>query len=582
MKDRPSRAYEFGDFRVDAGERQLLLRGVPVALAPKAFDTLLYLVQHSGRLLGKDELMAAVWPDTVVEQNNLNQSISALRRALGEGREEHDYIVTVPGHGYRFVVDVREITKPAADTGAPEKTIAVLPFVNMSSDPENQYFCDGLAEELLNALAKIEGLNVAARTSAFSFKGKSTPIGEVARALGVDTILEGSVRWSGVRVRITAQLISAENGYHMWSERYEREVEMSGIFDVQDEITRAVVNALEVRLLGRQVPVLKRYTYNPEAHELYLRGRYFWFKFPSKEYEKSRDYYERAIQVDPGYALAHAGLAEFYGFGVANGFLPPSNEIWSKAAAAAERALALDAALPDAYNVMAGVKQFSGDRAGAEGDLKRVIEANPNYSEGRHHYAYLLLENGRLEEACAQMKVALALEPLSVPYNRMLAMLHYRMRDHDRAVRQYRKALELDPNDAFTRELLGDVYEQQGMEREAVVEWVRALTLIGQGKSAAKLQRTFAASGFAAAVRIVWRQKLEQLEERNKRGEYVTAMNFALAYTRLRDKDEAFAWLTRAAGERNAPIYAINSDPVYDPLRADPRFAAILDRIKFQ
>jgi TolB-like protein len=208
--------YEFEDFRLDAAERVLRKRGAPVPLTPRVFDTLLYFVRHRGKVLGKDELMQKIWPDAVVEENNLNQNVSTLRRVLGETRGENRFIVTVPGHGYRFVADVRMGTaEAAAVVTAQSKTIAVLPFANISADPENEYFCDGLAEELLNALAKVEGLKVAARTSAFAFKGKNTNISEIADVLGVSTILEGSVRRSGTHLRITVQLVNTSDGYHL-------------------------------------------------------------------------------------------------------------------------------------------------------------------------------------------------------------------------------------------------------------------------------------------------------------------------------------------------------------------------------
>jgi tetratricopeptide (TPR) repeat protein len=349
---------------------------------------------------------------------------------------------------------------------------------------------------------------------------------------------------------------------------------------LQSEIARDVANKLRTRLSGaEQQKLTKRYTENAEAYQLYLKGRYYWYKFPAKEFEKSRDYYQQAIDVDPNYALAYAGLAEYYGFGAATGFLPPSDENWSKSEAAARKALALDDALPDAYNAMSGFKQFNNDRAGAERELRRAIELNPNYAEGRRHYAMFLIEDGRSEEALAQMRKGLELEPLSVPSNRDLAMIFYRTRQYDRAIEQYQKTLELDPNDAFTHELLGDTYEQKGMQKEAVAEWSRALRLTGDNESATMLERTFAASGFNAAVRALWQKKLERFNEKAKRGEYVPAMNYALAYTRLADKEQAFAWLAKAEQERNGLIFQAILDPRNDSLHDDPRYQNLLRRV---
>jgi adenylate cyclase len=267
--------YEFGPFCVDANKRLLARDGSPVPLTPKVFDTLLHLVQHSGTALGKDEIMKAIWPDTLVEENNLNQNISILRRVLGDGRTEPRYIATVPGYGYQFVAKVRSSReRSSALSPADGASIAVLPFTNLSADSSNQYFCDGLAEELINALAKLEQIRVVARTSAFSFKDKEADVREIGRKLKVSTVLEGSVRKSGNRLRITVQLINAVNGYHLWSERYD--TEMQDIFDVQDEITLAVVGALKLKLLGKEKSaILKHHTENPSAYLLYLKGQYY-------------------------------------------------------------------------------------------------------------------------------------------------------------------------------------------------------------------------------------------------------------------------------------------------------------------
>jgi tetratricopeptide (TPR) repeat protein len=241
--------------------------------------------------------------------------------------------------------------------------------------------------------------------------------------------------------------------------------------------------------------------------------------------------------------------------------------------------LALDDTLPDAHNALAGVKQFNNDRVSAERELRRAIELNPNYAEGRDHYAQYLSEAGRFEESLAQIKKVLELEPLSVRYNRGLAMFFYRTREYDRAIEQYQKTLELDPNDAFTHELLGNTYEQKGMQKEAVAEWSKALRLTEDNDAAAILERDFAASGFNVAVRALWQRKLEHLNEKVKRGEYVPAMNYARAYTRLMDKEQAFTWLAKAEHEGNGLIFDVKLEPIYDSLRDDARFQDLLRRV---
>ncbi|MEP6636000.1 MAG: tetratricopeptide repeat protein [Acidobacteriota bacterium] len=566
--------YEFDAFRLDAAQRVLLRLGEPVPLTPRVFDTLLYLVQHHGKVIEKDELMREIWQDAVVEENNLNQNVSTLRRVFGESRGENRFIVTVPGHGYRFAADVRKSTGRAAEI-LPGKTIAVLPFVNMSPDPENEYFCDGLAEELLNALARIEGLKVSSRTSVFTFKGKNAAVEEIGRALGVSSILEGSVRQSGSRLRITVQLVNVSDGYHLWSERYDRE--MRDIFDVQDEITLAVVNALKVTLLGGQKAVaLKRYTKNTKAYHLYLKGRYFWFKSAPQEFRKSRDYFQQAVEVDPDYALGYFGLASYYGFASSWGMMPPK-EGWPRMELATSKALALDDTVAEVHHGLAALRWvYFRDWTGADAAFQRAIELNPQIGAIHSHYSIYLTVVGRSDEAIAEGKRALVLDPLFIRAHRNQGARFYHARRYVEAVQQHLEALELDPNDAQVREELGDVYEQMGLSSEAITEWERAMLLSGDSESSALLRRTYDEEGFTTALEAVARKRLAWLTAAAKQGQYVPVVGFARACLRMGDKEEALRWLEKAVEERNALSLLINSDPFYDSLRADPRFATIV------
>lgn len=572
------------EFSLDAAKRLLRRRGKPVSLTPRVLDTLLYLVQHQGRVLEKEELMRALWPDSFVEENNLTQNISTLRQMFGESRGENRYIVTVPGRGYRFAAEVKTnaghmVTPPAQ----PDKTIAVLAFENMSADPENEYFCDGLAEELLNAFSKIEGLRVAARTSAFSFKGKNVNVREIGKTLGVNTILEGSVRRSGHRLRITAQLIDATNGYHLWSESYDREIEMRDIFDVQDEITLAVVDALKGNLLGaKKGAVLKRQTENTEAYHLYLKGRYYWFKSTPEEFRQSRDYFQRAVEADPSYALGHTGLAYFYGFASSWGMMPPS-EGWPKMEMAIVKAMELDDDLAEVHNGLAALKWiYRRDWVGAEQELKRALELNPNFAEAHNVYGIYLAGKGQLDEAIGECRQALALDPLSLRFNRFLGNWFYFARRYDDAIQQYHQALELDPNNAAVHEDLGDAYEQRGMYPEAVAAWRQGLNLAGDKELAAILDSIYDEEGFPGVVRRMARTKLERLSGKSERGEYVPAIFHARTQLRLGNEEEALRWLEKAGEERNAYSLLIKSDPFYDSLRVDPRFVAILRGINLE
>ncbi len=581
MPDPQTHIYAFGDFRLDAARRLLLGQdGTPLPLTPKAFETLLYLVERVGAVLSKDELMRAIWPDTAVEENNLNQNISTLRRALGESRGERRYIVTVPGRGYRFVAEVRALADTGRRAAAEGTSIAVLPFVNMSAEQDNEYFCDGLAEELINALSKLEQLHVVARTSAFAFKGRESDVREIGRKLNVSTVVEGSVRKSGNRLRITVQLINAADGYHLWSERYDRELEMKDIFDVQDEITLAVVDALKVKLPGKErAAALKHHTNNPEAYLLYLKGLYYRWKTAPEEFRKCRDYYQRAVEVDPSFALGYFGLDSYYGYGAAWGILSP-DEGWPQAEAAIAKTLALDDTLPEVHLARAAHKLvYHREWGEAARGIERIARQHPKYDEIHHLYSFYLLTVGRFEEAIAESRRALECDPLSLSYSRFLGVCFYFARRYDEAVAQYREALELDPNNAAVHESLGDAFEQQGLCDAAVAAWQRAMTLAGDDELAAILSRAYAAGDFASAVRAVAQERLERMRARADRGEYVPAVDYARAYLRCGDEAQAFHWLEQACAERNVYPLLMNSDPFYDSLRPDPRFAALVRRV---
>ncbi|MEO8042066.1 MAG: tetratricopeptide repeat protein, partial [Acidobacteriota bacterium] len=366
-----------------------------------------------------------------------------------------------------------------------------------------------------------------------------------------------------------------------WKQTYYKS--FANLVVLQHDVSRDVADNLEIKLSGGDEKLLaKNSTQNAEAYQLYLRGRYFWMKFPAKDFEKCRNYYQRAVEKDPSYALAYAGLAEYYGFAAATGLSPPS-ENWPLSEAAAKKALELDDTLPDAHNAMAGVLQFSNDRAGAEQQLRSAIELNPNYAEGRNHYAVFLMESDRIEESFVQIRKVLELEPLSVRYNYVLAILLYSTRDFGRAIDQIRKTLELDPENPSLHEFLGGAFEQKGMFKEAILEWSRALRIYEDDQTATLLEGTFSSNGFRPAVQALWRTRLEKLKEESRRGEYVPAMKYVLAYVRLDNNELAIDAVVKAEGERNSLINDFRLDPVYDGLRSemrrDPRFDSIVKKL---
>jgi tetratricopeptide (TPR) repeat protein len=321
--------------------------------------------------------------------------------------------------------------------------------------------------------------------------------------------------------------------------------------------------------LADEQKLAKNYTQNTEAYQAYLKGLYYWNKGPAPGYEKSRDYFQQAIDLDPSYALAHSGLALFYSYAAANGLLPP-DENWPKTEAEANKALALDETLAESYNPLAAVKlYYYRDWPAAERYFRRGIELDPNFAEIHNHYALCLYLFGQNEEALTEIQRAVELEPLSLRFNLSRGMILFSLRQYDRAIDQLRKTLELEPNFALAHEWLGNAYEQKGMHKEAIAEWGKALTLNDEGELASTLERAYAASGFETAVRALAQKKLERLNEKTGRGDYVPAIEYVTAYTRLGEKEQAFAWLTKAVEERNRFALEIKVNPIFDNLRSD-------------
>ncbi len=477
--------------------------------------------------------------------------------------------------------DPHSLEAPTAPQRARQEvtSIAVLPFVNMSADSENEYFCDGLSEELLNALTRVENLKVAARTSAFSFKGKNVTASGIARALNVTSILEGSVRKSGNKLRISVQLVNATDGYQLWSERYDRELQ--DIFDVQDEIALSVVDALKVTLLkGEQAAVLKRYTENVEAYQLYLKGRFYWWKSTPEDFHKSREFFQRAVEADPNYALGYCGLSSYYGFGSAFAMVPP--EIgWPKAIEANNKATALDDSLPEVHNDLAGISMvYYRNPAAAEREARRAIELNPKFQEIHYLYSNYLITRNRFDEAIAAAREAVELDPLSLRVNHNLAFTYYLTHRYDESVKQYRQALELDEHNPLAHEGLSDALEQAREFEDAITHRATALQLTGKAGAANLLQNVFAEKGFAPAMQALAEKEVEELKAATSAGQYIPAIKFVRTYVRLGEIDQAFLWFEKACAERNVFALFIQTDPFYDRLRRDARFDEILHRFQ--
>ena len=461
----------------------------------------------------------------------------------------------------------------AATNSASQKSIAVLPFLNLSADKNDEYLSDGMTEELLNMLTKVKGLRVPGRSSSFAFKGKNEDgiFRKVGEQLHVNAVLEGSVRKAGDKLRITAQLINVADGFHLWSETYDRD--MKDILAVQSDVAKRVVQALQIQLGVDEARALaKKPTENPEAHRLYLLGRYHFAKFTRAGWTNAIHYYEQALQIDPNFALAYCGLADTYGW--AGGQIMAGREAWAKEMELAQKALALDPNLAEAHLAM-GTALFSvlGPHA-SEKELDRAVELNPNLVLAYDQYGWTFSEMGRFDEAIAAEKKALELDPLSTFLNTDLAFFLYWARRYEDAITQIRKTLELDSNNGFAHSVLGWCLIWKGSKADARAEFQKATTLDDLPWYVGSLGYACAVSGDHAKAE----QVLHQLEELAKQ-RYVSPANRASVYLGLGENEKALDWLERAYEDRDPIFWWINGDQLYDSVRHAPRFEALVQKV---
>ena len=454
-------------------------------------------------------------------------------------------------------------------------SIAVLPFVNGSPDPDTEYFSDGMTDELINALAKVDGLRVASRGSVFAFKGVRQDVRSAAALLDVSAVLEGSVRRSGSRFRITAQLTNAADGGLLWSERYDREI--ADVFAVQDEIAQTIVSTLRARLVGDIGDLTpRRYTANLRAYQLYLRGRHAWNQRTPESIAEGIRWFEQAIAEDPTYALAYTGLADSHALALDYRGAPVA-EGMRKAAAEARRALELDESLAEAHTSLGWVTFiYDWQWEAADRHFRRAIELNPRYASARQWYGWLLLAMGRIEEALAQARAAVELDPASVSVRRSLGWLYYYARQPGLAIEHLTRAVAMAPGAEETHTILGLALVQQGRTAEAEAEFREAMSLSSEHARALAALGTLAATqGRTAEARAV----LAQLEAR-ARERYVSPVDFVALHQALGETDEAFAWLERAYAERRGWMAYLNVEPALDGLRHDPRFRELVRRMR--
>ncbi len=465
-----------------------------------------------------------------------------------------------------------------ANGGETIDSVAVLPFVNASADPNAEYLSDGITESLINSLSTLPHLKVMSRDSAFMFKGKNTDAGTVGQRLGVRAVLKGRVLQRGDDLEISAELVDARDNSHIWGQQYSRKA--SDIFALQGDLAKEMTSMLRMRLTGEdEKRMAKSYTANPEAYQDYLKGRYWWNKRSEDGVRKGIDYFQQAIAKDPAYALAYDGLADGYSVLGNYGYVPPK-EAYPRAKEAVLKALQLDDTLAEAHTSLAFVMtDYDWDWPGAEREFQRAIGLNPNYAYAHALYAYHLYRIGQFDKAIAESKRALELDPLSLIGNRILGQSYYYARKYDQAIEQYRKTLELDPNFTAAHRSLGMAYVQQSNYKEGLAEMEKDLA-ISPGNAAALSEIGHA---YAVAGRKLEAQKvLGQLDEISKQ-KFVTAAFMAIIYAGLEERDKAFEQLELGYKERSLGGGAIIlSDPGFDPLRSDPRFADLLRRMNLQ
>jgi serine/threonine protein kinase/tetratricopeptide (TPR) repeat protein len=509
-------------------------------------------------------------------------SVRRLRPQLSEGLDHaiECALALTPSDRFATAGELSRALVPSAAAPKPPKTsgrsVAVLPFASLSPDPENEYFADGVTDELINALAKIGGLHVVSRTSAFAFKGKLEDVRAIGARLQVTSVLEGSVRRAGRRLRVTAQLIDVADGFLLWSDTFDRELE--DVFAIQDEISRAIVGALKVKLFGSQQQVLvKPATDDLEAYTLYLKGRLFWNRRTEQALWQGLEYFQRAIARDPAFAQAHAGVADSYAILGFYSALPPT-EAFPKAKAAALEALANDPALAEAHPTLAYVAMYHDwDWAAAEKEFATAIALNPSYSTAHQWYGNFLAVLGRFDESAASFGRSIALDPLSPLKQAALGWSRYFARRFDEAEAECRRALELDPGYWIAHLWLGITLEELGSLEDAIGEFEEALRLSGRNLSIlGYLGHALAVAGRASEARQVLQDLVRLGAER-----YMSPYDIGVIHLGLGENEEALEWLERGYAERDHQMTFLLVDPRLDPIRASSRFVGLIGKMGF-
>jgi TolB-like protein/DNA-binding winged helix-turn-helix (wHTH) protein/Tfp pilus assembly protein PilF len=625
----------FGVFEMDLPAGELRKHGLKIRIQEQPFQVLAMLVQNAGKVVTREDLQKKLWPaDTFVDfDHGLNKAINKIREALSDSAESPRYVETLSRRGYRFLADVKDADAPVRSLELPTqnqppgeardrpdvagklavpkrllrshawkisafallvlmaslatwrlhswkhpppviRSLAVLPLESLSSEASQDYFADGMTDELISDLGQISALRVISRTSVMAYKHARKPLPQIARELNVDAVVEGTVLRSGDQVRITAQLIEAPTDKHLWSQSYEGE--LRDTLTLQNKVASAIADQIRINLNPQEQAALKNTKFvNPRAYESYLKGRYFWNKRTADGLKVALAYFNQAVDEDPKYAQAYSGLADTYALlGDWQYAAMTPKEALPKAKAAAIKALELDSTLGEAHNSLAFVLDgFDWDLDAGGKEFRRAIDLTPSYATAHHWFAWHLSLLGRYDEAIAEMRKAESLDPLSLIINADLAELLVLAHSYDESIRQSNKTIEMDPNFAMAHNQLAQGYLEKYMYSEAVTELQKAVRLSGGSPTCiANLARAYAASGRRSeAIRL-----LSGLQKRSN-PTYSYGSEIATIYASLGDRDQAMNWLEKAYEERFNPGVLLR--PGFDPLRSDPRFEDLVHRI---
>ena len=625
------RIVRFGTFEADLDARELRKSGVKIKLHGQPFELLAMLLERPSEVVLREDLRQRLWPThTFVDfDHGVNTAVNRLREAMGDSAENPRFIETVPRRGYRFIAPVESHASvlpgsnaAVAATPSPEagqattqamprvpkrravvlaaavvaitllaglsssrvrqrffgrrspqiRSLAVLPLVNLSSDKDQDYFTDGMTEELTTDLGKISALRVISRTSAMQYKGTKKPLPEIARELNVDALIEGTVTRSGNHLRITTNLVQAFPEKHLWAKSYESQVD--DVLTVQGQISEAVAREIQVQLTQNEKSLLvAARPVNPEAQDLYFRGLYTFRGRDAAESEKALDYFRRAIEKDPNYAAAYAGLADVYSDWIPGMSRP--RDLMPKAKESALKALSLDETLADAHSSLGNIELFyDWDWIAAEKEFRRTMELNPNHLWAHEWHSRGLVASGRTEEAIAEAELSLRLDPSPINWDYPI-WVFLLARRYDLALQREQETLELEPNFSFGHFEQAQIYEHTGRAREAAQEFLKADELFGMdSKKVAELKEAIAESGAEG----YWKRTLENYKE-TARSNYVPSVLVAATCVRLNDKECALGWLEKGYEERDDLMINLKVEPVFDRLRMEPRYQELVRRV---